>query len=262
MSSRRASDASLMSLTPPPGDFSTRTRRSCPTSHRAGYERQFGLRVSARISPITRSVEPTCPQPFVAPVAISPDPSNLRFVTVRRGAVSTAAALLLFGGASLGCSSGGDKAVALPSITGTPAPSVDPSGFPKTREGAADFVRAFFFTMNLALVDGHTDRLTDWRQPSCGSCTRFEDFIRTTYAKHQKIVGGQLLVTSSVARPIEGDSTTVTAIVDETPERIVGADGQTVKSFAASNHVDNEVALVSVGGHWLVAEVTIFKGGG
>jgi hypothetical protein len=191
-------------------------------------------------------------------MAICGDPSNLRFVTVRRGAVSTAAALIV-GGASLGCSGGAEKAVALPSLSSTPTPTVP--AFPKTREGAAAFVRALFSFMNMSLADGNTARLINLRQPSCKSCTRFEDLIRTTYDQSQRIVGGELLVRSSVSRPLEGDRATVTAIVDESAERILGADGHTVRSFVAANGVDNEVALAWTSTSWQVTEVTIFKGG-
>lgn len=112
--------------------------------------------------------------------------------------------------------------------------------------------------MNLALGDGNTTRLVPLRESSCKSCTRFEGFIRSTYSKGRRVIGGQLSIDSAVARPLQGNHVTVTTFVTEAPERIVDASGATVESFPASASIDNEVSLVWSDTGWMVTEVAGF----
>lgn len=130
--------------------------------------------------------------------------------------------------------------------------------YPHTRLGAGTFVRAFFREIDRAMATGSTTRMVALGTVSCEACHRMADFITATHDRRQTILGGRLTVRSAVAAPPTGDRIRVTAIVDESPERIVDAGGQVLEHYGASTGVDNEIELVWDGG-WHVDRVTLFK---
>jgi hypothetical protein len=177
-------------------------------------------------------------------------------VTVRRGAVRTAAALLI-GGASLGCSSGGDKAAPLPSITGTPTLSVP--AFSKTREGAAAFVDNFYAVYNAALTDASKiPRYQALALSTCHSCANITGFLQRAHRNKSTVQGGRITVVSAVAPPFSGNSAVVSAVLDQAAGKVLDEQGKTIVAIPKVTRDEDEVHLAWQPRGWIVNEIRSF----
>jgi hypothetical protein len=177
-------------------------------------------------------------------------------VTVRRGAVWAAAALLI-GGASLGCSSGSNKAVGLPSITGTPTPSIP--AFPKTREGAANFARYYFDALNNAESSGNTAALAASSDGSCADCLNVIDFVTRSYANGGRIEGGLVHLEAAVAAPLTDESAVVSLVVNQDDGRVLTSTGALVNKIDRLSRVTAEIGLRWSSTSWIAIRLTQFR---
>ena len=155
-----------------------------------------------------------------------------------------------------GCSAA-TKTVALAPLSSA-APAAEMPSFPRTRLGAAAYVRAFLAEVNRAMTTGSTTRMLALGTAACGACQRMAGFIKDAHAHAQTIHGGRLTVRSAVASPAIGNRVRVTAIVDQSAERVVDARGHVTFHDGAAPRVDNEFELVWTNG-WRVDRVTLFS---
>jgi hypothetical protein len=164
-----------------------------------------------------------------------------------------AGAALLVGLPLLGCSSNG-KAVAVPSITSTPIPTV--SAFPKTREGAAAFVEYYFMESNHATQSGDLSRLKALYDPSCSACSRYSTYVMTSFGGGGHIEGGQFNTFSTAAAPFEGNRVAVTVVGTQQAARVIAADGNVLQQAAAVARSELEVTVSWSGRHWLTIAIS------
>src|SRR4051812_9228938 len=240
---------------PPLAGLPLRSRPLRSPRHRvAGAARHLTARSSQPCGAPTSYV--TLSTPRGTGLAICADRANVRCVSVRRGAVSAAAALLI-GSASLGCSSSADKAAGLPSASGTPTPSAP--AFPKTREGAAAFVEHFYDVYDGALANA--DLIPQFRQlslPSCHSCANIVGFLERAHANGASVEGGKLAVAAAVAPPFDGDVAVVTTVLNQSAGRVIDSGGKQVIPIPKVTRDNDELQLRWRGTVWAVSKITSF----
>ncbi|MFL6240544.1 MAG: DUF6318 family protein [Actinomycetes bacterium] len=131
-----------------------------------------------------------------------------------------------------------------------------------TREGAAAFAKHYFEVSNDATESGKLGDLRALADSTCQTCRRYQGYLHDAYAGGGHIDGGTLVVTSSVAPPIQGDQVTVTVIGDQKPGELVDPSGKVKSRIQAISHGDLEVRLQWTRDRWLVAEIVMFNSRG
>jgi hypothetical protein len=162
------------------------------------------------------------------------------------------------------CSDGGeepDAAPTLPAITESPSPSPEPDAVPPqateaTPEGAAEFVRYWFDSLNQAAQDGDTETLKAVSDPACETCSRFISSIENLYGPGGRIEGGQFNVTAVEAQSVPAEAREAKALVvyDVTPTRQVGPQGETILQVEALSNETGDLVLARTPAGWTLKE--------
>jgi hypothetical protein len=183
-------------------------------------------------------------------------------MSVRRlTAAALGAAVLL-----AGCGGGEDEgpAATLPPVTADPTPSataageVPPAAQEATPEGAAEFGRYFYETIDRAFKTLDTTELEAISAPECEVCQRYVTSIRGIAAEGQRVEGYDITVTEALAPGETGEAQTAqaTVIYDSTLGRIVAASGEVVLEEPARTQVVSSLQLMRGEAGWTVLSVT------
>jgi len=164
-----------------------------------------------------------------------------------------------------GCSQDDPPASTLPPLSVAPSPSA-PSAEPvpsaaqaATPQGAAEFARFWFATLNDSAGNGDTQLLERISSPDCLACNGFTQSIGRLYAAGGRIEGGVFEVRAAEAPAIEPKAATarVTVVYDVTPSRQIAGDGTVLRSVEALVGVDGDMRLTRQDGEWRVSELTV-----
>jgi hypothetical protein len=170
----------------------------------------------------------------------------------------SAAALLLALTLSAGCGGAEEVPRSLPPVTAAPSASASPSlavpsaATAETPQGAAEFARFWFATLNAAARTGDTAELRAISAPDCQTCDAFAKSIEDLYGPGGRIEGGVFTVVAAEAPALEPGATSarVTVIYDVSPTKQVGANGEELRSTPALKGVDGDMELRRVAGEW------------
>ncbi|MDQ3715510.1 MAG: DUF6318 family protein [Actinomycetota bacterium] len=164
-----------------------------------------------------------------------------------------------------GCSQDDPPASTLPPLSVAPSPSA-PSAEPvptaaqaATPQGAAEFARFWFTTLNEAARTGDTQPLERISAPDCPACIRFVESIGGLYASGGRIEGGVFVVREAEAPALDPSVATarVTVIYDVSPSRQIDANGMVLRSVEALTGIDGDMRLVRQEGVWRVSSLTV-----
>lgn len=144
-----------------------------------------------------------------------------------------------------------------PSATPTPGPEAVPSAATEqTPDGAVEFVRFWFQTLNDAALSGDTSRLRAISAPQCETCDRFVGSIDGLYGAGGRIEGGRFTVRSAEAAGLEPEATEarVSVLYDVTATKQISASGEVLQETESISGEVADLELVREDAAWLLGE--------
>jgi hypothetical protein len=159
---------------------------------------------------------------------------------------------------AVGCSGGGDKPVALPSLTATPVTSaspapIPPQATPNTSQGLDAFVRFYFQQLNVAFSTSDPSLIRRYSDPKCTTCN---NYIHGLEASSDKVIVGDSFAISDVAVPPLGTIRTDAEVYGSVPPRTLkGLDGSVIESLASGGQFHFVVGAVKFGAGWRVVSI-------
>jgi len=175
-------------------------------------------------------------------------------------------ALVALAALAVGCSEGGDGETSptLPPVTAAPSESPTAEAVPNeataaTPEGAAEFVRFFYETVEQSYQSQDPNAVRSLSAEGCMACKAFIDTIEGLRADGAKVREDYAVEVVSVEAPglVAGQtSLTALAIIDVAEFVRLGADGQVTTREPALDDVAQNVTLRRDGASWQVEEMT------
>jgi hypothetical protein len=164
------------------------------------------------------------------------------------------------------CTDGGEEPDAAPTlspITESPSPSPEPDAVPPqateaTPEGAAEFVRFFYKSLERAYANADPEVIESLSADGCESCQNFVESIADLRDQGGRVEAFTIDVVDVQAAGVEPAATTAAAVVvlDVSEYVRVERDGSESAREPAVSGAVNDVQLVRVEGEWLVQGIT------
>ncbi|MFP5219010.1 MAG: DUF6318 family protein [Actinomycetes bacterium] len=159
------------------------------------------------------------------------------------------------------CSDDEEPPSTLPPVSASPSETAAAGEVPEeaqeaTREGAAEFGRFFYETVEASFQDLDTKALRAISDPSCEVCQRYIDSIDGFAKAGQRVEGNDITIIDVVAAPVEGATASATVIYNSTAGRVVDGSGRVVLEEAARTNVVADMVLRRDGDSWVVTEVS------
>jgi uncharacterized protein DUF6318 len=142
---------------------------------------------------------------------------------------------------------------ATPTATATPpvAPKAEPT--PKSAEA---FVRYFWDVYNYSYRTLDSSKLEAISNRDCLFCKDTIKAVQKLASAQQIIEGSEIKVNVAVAPPTKPSAgLIVVTIIDETPGRIVAADGSYIRRTAGVRNMKSEIALDWIDERWIVRDL-------
>lgn len=165
-----------------------------------------------------------------------------------------------------GCSDGGDGEVSptLPPITDAPSESPTAVAVPSeataaTPEGAAEFVRFYYETIERAYQSQDPEPIRNLSAEDCVACKAFIDTVEGLRADGARVREDYAVEVVSVEAPSvsAGQSSVTTLVIIDVTEFVrLGPDGQVTTNEPPLDNAAQNVSLLRMGNSWLIAEMT------
>jgi hypothetical protein len=131
-------------------------------------------------------------------------------------------------------------------------PPLPPEARAETSQGAAAFARYWFEVSDYAYATGDRSRLKEFSQQECVSCKSVVEEIESRHASGATFEGVDITVRSAEAAPPDERGIVVTLVLDESPSRVIGADGSVIEEAAGSSGVAVNLYAVRANDAWKV----------
>ena len=175
----------------------------------------------------------------------------LRLVTIRAGLVAVCASVAL-----AGCTEEAAAPPPLPSAArSSPTPvalPVPPEATPETPQGAAAFARYYFDLVNEAFDAGDATAVRGLSDPGCDGCNNLIKAIEKEDKPGERIEGGDFEVLFAESPPVEDGDVIVDLRYGVSELRVVGEDGQILRTTPAEPGIDAQLRLMREGQLWMV----------
>lgn len=137
-----------------------------------------------------------------------------------------------------------------------PPPSPPPIAAERSEEGAAQFTRYWFRTLDYATQTGDSGPLTRASTPDCRACEAALAVVRESYSDGGYLQGGTYTIRTVVPENFALDGRPQLSVsFDRSSRSGFGPDGQVRKSLPAVAFVTCEVTLNWTGDRWKVATI-------
>jgi hypothetical protein len=166
------------------------------------------------------------------------------------------AAALCVGSLLIGCSGDEDPQTLPPlpsaSPTAAAAPPLPPEATPETSDGAAAFARHYLGVIGEAFAEANPTELQRLSAPGCEGCDALIESVQGLQAAGRKRVGGEYLVKTVAAPPVEEGNVIVDVSYERQPGRVVDAQGHVSATAPAVPTTNAQLRLIRFGGGWIV----------
>ncbi len=154
-----------------------------------------------------------------------------------------------------GCSADAEPKPLPPVPSSSPTPVVLPlpsEAAQATPEGAAAFARYYLDVIGSAFATADPSRLDELSAPGCGGCDALIAAVQELQEQGRKRVGGEYIVTSVAAPPVEEGDVIVEIAYKRSAGQVVDAAGE-VRASAPPVPVTNaQLRLLRRGDSWIV----------
>lgn len=164
-------------------------------------------------------------------------------------AAMSAAALLV------ACSSDPESAPLPPVPRTSPTPVVLPlpsEAAAATPQGAAAFARYYLEVLGAAFQAADPSSLDELSAPGCGGCDALITSVRELQAEGRRRVGGEYIVKSVAAPPVEQGDVVVEIAYERAAGQVVDATGRVTASAAPVPPTNAQMRLLRNGNSWIV----------
>jgi hypothetical protein len=169
--------------------------------------------------------------------------------------IRAAAAVLCAVVALAGCSSDPEPQPLPPIATSSPSPIALPlpsEAAAETPEGAAAFARYYLNVLGQAFAAADPTQLDSLSAPGCEGCDALISSVRGLRDEGGRRVGGEYVVKSVAAPPVENGDVVVEIAYERTASQIVGRDGLVTASAPAVPRTSVQMRLIRNESGWVV----------
>ena len=162
-----------------------------------------------------------------------------------------------------GCSSAGDQAVVLPSVSAAPSPTASVPPVPlaaraRTVQGADAFMHFYFERLNEAFATSNSALIRAYSHPLCGTCANYAKGLDAAKSENHFLSGDSFGEVVLAAAPLEEQGTFVEVAGTLPSRRVINSAGKTVEVIPAAGRFRFRVAALWTDAGWLARAIKIY----